>query len=105
MNQRIHTIVIKSTPIRAQCNFGVALFNSVIDARCCKEHFVSRRGKPTGYVPLMDKNGEKGGKKRGTGSESAGCVDQRNRKNSGNADFAHRCELRERPKIRIERKA
>jgi len=62
-------------------------------------------GKPTGYVPLMDKKGEKGGKKRGTGSESAGCVDQRNRKNSGNADFAHRCELRERPKIRIERKA
>ena len=61
--------------------------------------------KPTGYVPLMDKKGEKGGKKRGTGSESAGCVDQRNRKNSGNADFAPQVRMRERPKIRIERKA
>ena len=28
-------------------------------------------GKPTGYVSLMDKKGEKGEKKRGAGSESA----------------------------------
>jgi len=59
-------------------------------------------GKPTGYVSLMDKKEEKGEKKGRTGSESAGCVDQRNRKNSGNADFAHsrelqRCELSQKP--------
>ena len=72
MKQRIHTIVIKSTPIRAQCNFGVALFNSVIDARCCKEHFVSRRPETDRICTLNGQKGRKGRKKKGNGERERG---------------------------------
>ena len=72
MNQRIHTIVIKSTPIRAQCNFGVALFNSVIDARCCKEHFVSRRRETDRICTLNGQKWRKGRKKKGNGERERG---------------------------------
>tara|TARA_B100000282_G_C31636203_1_gene446238 strand:- start:62 stop:280 length:219 start_codon:yes stop_codon:yes gene_type:complete len=41
-------------------------------------------GKPTGYISLMDKKGGKREKKKwAVGSESTGCVGQRNCKNSG----------------------
>ena len=80
MNQRIHTIVVKLTPIRAQWNFGVALFNQSLMLAAVRSTSCHAGGKPTGYVSLMDKKGEKGGKKRRRRSESAGCVDQRNRK-------------------------
>ena len=53
-NQRIHTIVIKLTRIRAKCIFGVALYIiSAVDAGCCKEHFVSRR-RETDWIYILN---------------------------------------------------
>merc|ERR1711937_640019 len=59
---------------------GVALFNQSLMLAAVRSTSCHAGGKPTGYVSLMDKKGEKGGKKRRRRSESAGCVDQRNRK-------------------------
>ena len=72
MNQRIHTIVINLTPIRDSAISALRSLVSVIDARCCKEHFVSRRRETDRICILNGQKGRKGRKKRANGERERG---------------------------------
>ena len=72
MNQRIHTIVINLTPIRDSAISALRSLVSVIDARCLKEHFVSRRRESDRICILNGQKGRKGRKKKGNGERERG---------------------------------